>query len=74
MKKADLDVEQRQVTVKLEKVAKLLDEVLEKLDERNIAVSPALQKKLVARWKAIDSGKVKLHHYRILAAFDRTLG
>ncbi len=74
MKKANLEVEQRQITVKLEKVAKLLDEVLEELDERSVFISPALQKKLVARWKAIDSGKVKLHHYKSLAAFDRALG
>ncbi len=74
MKKANLNVEQRQITVKLEKVAKLLDEVLEELDERNISISPTLQKKLAARWKAIDSGKVKLHHYKSLAAFDRALG
>jgi hypothetical protein len=74
MNKANLDVEQRQITVKLERVAKLLDEVLEELDERNIPISPSLQKKLVARWKAIDSGKVKLHHYKSLAAFDRALG
>lgn len=74
MNKANLDVEQRQITVKLERVAKLLDEVLEELDERNIPISPSLQKKLVARWKAIYSGKVKLHHYKSLAAFDRALG
>ena len=73
MKKANLNTGQRQITVKLEKVVKLLDEVLVSLDEANISVSPSLQKKLIARWKAIESGKVKLHHYKNLAAFDRSL-
>lgn len=31
------------------------------------------QKKLIARWKAIDNGKVKLHCYKNLTEFDRAL-
>ena len=74
MKKANLDATQTQITVRLKEVAKLLDEVLEKLDESEISIDPALQKKLLARWKAIDSGKTKLHHYKNLAAFDKAMG
>ena len=74
MKKANLEVSQRQITVKLQKVAKLLDEVLGELDEKGIDIDPALQKKLVARWKAIDNGKAKLHHFKSLAALDKSIG
>ena len=67
-------MEQKEISVKLDKVAKLLSEVLESINKETSEISPALRKKLMVRWKAIEQGRVKLHHYRSLAEFDKSIG
>jgi hypothetical protein len=62
----------RQLSAKLDKIAKMLSIVIERMDE----AEP--DRKIIGRiakeWKDIDSGKMKVHHYKSLADFDRAIG
>lgn len=62
----------RQLNAKLDRIAKMLSIVIERMDE----AEP--DKKMISRiakeWKAIDSGRMKVHHYKSLADFDRAIG
>lgn len=69
-----MELQNKQISLKLDKVAKLLTEVLEEIKKEDVEISPALHKKLVSRWKAIEAGKVKIHHYNNLKEFDKSLG
>lgn len=62
----------RQLNAKLDRIAKMLSIVIERMDD----AEP--DKKMISRiakeWKAIDSGRMKVHHYKSLADFDRAIG
>ncbi|MDE1833635.1 MAG: hypothetical protein KGH58_04420 [Candidatus Micrarchaeota archaeon] len=74
MQRTSMAASRRQISVKLDRVAKLLNEVLEALDSGDSGISPALRRKLVTRWSAIDRGRVKVRHYKSLEAFEKTIG
>ena len=62
----------RQLNMKLDRIAKMLSIVIERMDE----VEPDKKRinKIAKEWKAIDSGRMKVHHYKNLADFDRAIG
>lgn len=62
----------KRIDTKLDKIARLLDAILVKMD-----TEPELDKKTIKKiakeWKDIESGKVKLHRYNDLKEFDKAL-
>ena len=61
----------RQLNTKLDRIAKMLSVVLERMDEAE--PDKKLIKKIAKEWKAIDSGRTKVHHYKNLADFERAI-
>ena len=62
----------KQLNTKLDKITKMLTIVLERMDEAE--PDSKMIKKIAKEWKAIDSGRMKVHHYKSLADFDKALG
>ncbi len=62
----------RQLNTKLDRITKMLTLVLERMDETE--PDSMMMKRIVKEWKAIDSGRMKVHHYKSLADFDKALG
>ena len=71
--KTKMEPSRRQLGAKLDKAMKLLTEVMKAMRDDNADISPALYKKLVSRWKAIERGKTALHHYKSLKNFDKSV-
>ena len=61
----------RQLNTKLDRIAKMLSVVLERMDEAE--PNKKLIKKIAKEWKAINSGRTKVHHYKSLADFERAI-
>lgn len=68
-----MEPSRRQLGVKLDKAMKLLDDVMKAMNKGDSDLSPSLRKKMVARWKVIEHGKVSLHRYKSLHEFDRSV-
>lgn len=62
----------KQLNAKLDRIAKMLSVVIERMDEAE--PDRKMINKIAREWKAIDSGRMKVHHYKNLADFDRTIG
>ena len=62
----------RQLNTKLDRIAKMLSIVIERMDEAE--PDKKMINRIAKEWKAIDSGRMKVHHYKSLADFDRALG
>ncbi len=62
----------RQLNTKLDRIAKMLSVVIERMDEAE--PDRKMINKIAKAWKAIDSGRMKVHHYKSLADFDRAIG
>ncbi len=62
----------RQLNTKLDRIAKMLSVVIERMDE--VEPDRKMINKIAKAWKAIDSGRMKVHHYKSLADFDRAIG
>jgi hypothetical protein len=62
---------ERQINTKLDRIAKMLSIVLEKMDEAE--PDKKLIRRIAKEWREIDSGKVKVHHYKNLAEFKRAI-
>ncbi len=62
----------RQLNMKLDRIAKMLSIVIERMDE--VEPDKKMINKIAKEWKAIDSGRMKVHHYKNLADFDRAIG
>ena len=62
----------RQLNTKLDRIAKMLSVVLERMDEAE--PDRKMINRIAKEWKAIDSGRMKVHHYKNLADFDRAIG
>ena len=62
----------KRIDTKLDKIAKLLNEILEKMD-----TEPELDKKTIKKiakdLRDIDSGRMKVYHYNSLKEFDRAI-
>ena len=71
--KTKMEPSRRQLSAKLDKAMRLLTEVMKAMREDNADISPALYRKLVSRWKAIEHGKTALHHYKSLEHFDKSV-
>ena len=61
----------RQLNTKLDRIAKMLSVVLERMDEAE--PDKKLVKRIVKEWNGIDSGRIKVHHYRNLADFEKAI-
>ncbi len=61
----------RQLNTKLDRIAKMLSVVLERMDEAEPDRKPI--KKIAKEWNGIDSGRIKVHHYRNLADFEKAI-
>jgi hypothetical protein len=64
----------REVSIKLDKIANMLNDILEKMEKEEPKLDKKLVKKIVKEWKDIDAGRVKLHRYESLDAFEKSLG
>ena len=62
----------RQLNTKLDRIAKMLSVVIERMDEAE--PDKKMISKIAKEWRAIDSGRMKVHHYKNLADFDRAIG
>jgi len=62
---------ERQLNTKLDRITKMLGAVLERMDEAE--PDKRLIKKIAKEWKGIDSGKMKVHHYKNLAEFEKAI-
>ena len=62
----------RQLNTKLDRIAKMLSVVIERMDEAE--PDKKMIKKIAKEWKAIDSGRMKVRHYKNLADFERAIG
>ena len=62
----------KQLNMKLDKIAKMLSAILERMDE--VDPDRKMVNKIAKAWKDIDSGRMKVHHYRSLADFDKKIG
>ncbi len=69
-----MEQSRKQINIRLDKALKLLSEVIVAINKEDSDISSALRRKLVAKWKAVDSRRAKLHHYRSLAEFDKSVG
>ena len=61
----------RQLNTKLDRIAKMLSVVIERMDEAK--PDRKMINRIAKEWKAIDSGRMKVHHYKSLADFDRAI-
>ena len=62
----------KQFNAKLDRIAKMLSIVIERMDEAE--PDKKMIKKIAKEWKAIDSGRMKVRHYKNLADFERAIG
>ena len=62
----------RQLNTKLDRIEKMLSIVIKRMDKAE--PDRDLIRRIAKEWKDIDSGLMKVHHYRSLADFERAIG
>lgn len=61
----------KQLNAKLDRIAKMLSVVIERMDD--VEPDRKMINRVAKAWKEIDSGKIKVRHYKSLADFEKTL-
>ena len=76
MKAEQVQIQRKQivaVNTKLDEITRLLNILLEKAEKEEPTLEKGLIKKIAKEWKSIDAGKIKLHHYNSLGAFEKAI-
>lgn len=66
-------VMEKKINIKLDKITKMLDLLLEKMEKDEPALDKKLVKKIAKEWKEIEKGKVKIYHYNSLKDFEKAI-
>lgn len=64
---------QRRIDIKLDKITRMLNALLKKMDQMEPELDKSLAKKIAKEWKGIENGKVKIYHYNNLKEFEKAI-